>query len=198
MAQWRIWGNEILNLFFVFFQSDLGTLSSLSPILCETTIWISCSVSCAVFECFSSFLEWTLCHRISLKAVVYYRDSFFFVGPKGTEQCKSLFCAFMELFQEFGVSLAHKRTEGPTQVLTFFGLELDTQAQTLHLSVAKLVDLCNWVVELMDWKKVSLHRLQELVGSPHLWQRRGPGNPWPWVGCKSLPLPFICYNLKVK
>ena len=41
---------------------------------------MGCSVSCAAFECFSSFLEWALKCRVRLSHVIHYLDDFLFCG----------------------------------------------------------------------------------------------------------------------
>lgn len=60
------------------------------------------------------------------------------VGPAGSGQCTRLLCGFHELAGELNVPLAHEKTEGPPQILTFLGVELDTVQQISRLPANKL------------------------------------------------------------
>ena len=41
---------------------------------------MGCSISCSLFEKFSTFLEWALKHRVGLANVLHYSDDFCLVG----------------------------------------------------------------------------------------------------------------------
>lgn len=86
----------------------------------DRALHMGCSVSCAAFEAFSSFLEWALQRRIGLDGVVHYLDGFLFV-ERGSGCCKALMDDFQDVVEELGVPLAHEKTEGPCKVLTFLG-----------------------------------------------------------------------------
>lgn len=65
-----------------------------------------------------------------LPGVVHYLDDFLFVGAAGSGHYQRLLTAFQQLTRELGVLLVQDKTEGPTQWLTFLGIELNTLAQT--------------------------------------------------------------------
>lgn len=82
---------------------------------------MGCSVSCAAFEKFSSFLEWALRQRMGALDSAHYLDDFLVAGPDGSPQCARMLQDFVELAADVGFPLAHEKTEGPAQVLTFLG-----------------------------------------------------------------------------
>lgn len=84
-------------------------------------MWIGCLVSCAAFERFSTFLEWAIKHSTGLQGVAHYLDGFLFVGPGGSGHCKRLLKGFRDMTEQLGTPLAHEKTVGPSQVLTFLG-----------------------------------------------------------------------------
>lgn len=108
------------------------------------------SVSCAAFECFSMFLEWAVQYRTGLPRVVHYLDDFLFAGPAGSGHCHQLHAAFQNLTEEMGVLLGCEKSEGPCQVLTFLGTELDTVAQTSCFPPGKLADLLQRVTAFQN------------------------------------------------
>lgn len=59
--------------------------------------------------------------------VIHYLGNFCFAGKVASEDCAVLLQHFMDLTQEFGVPLAHKKTEGPGTTFTFLIIELDTR-----------------------------------------------------------------------
>ena len=48
---------------------------------------------------------------------------------------------FLMTFDYLGVPITWDKLDGPTTVLTFLGIEIDTQATQLRLPEAKLVEL---------------------------------------------------------
>ncbi|XP_054843036.1 uncharacterized protein LOC129334764 isoform X1 [Eublepharis macularius] len=125
---------------------------------------MGCSVSCAAFERFSSFLEWELRRRAGSRDSAHYLDDFLFVGRAGSSECARLLDTFLRLAEELGVPLAHEKTEGPSTVLTFLGIELDTVQQSMRLPLNKVDDLRARLQEFKVKRKASLIELQQLVG----------------------------------
>lgn len=66
----------------------------------------------------------------------------------------------MQLAKEIGVSLAHKKVEGPMQV----GVELDTVRQTSRLPEAKLEVLHAVIAGFKGRRKATLHEFQQIMG----------------------------------
>lgn len=83
---------------------------------------MGCSVSCAYFEKFSSFLEWVVRRESEVPSVLHYLDDFLFVGPKGSRVCSILLSTMERISRNFGVPLAADKTEGPVTVIWFLGI----------------------------------------------------------------------------
>ena len=99
---------------------------------------MGCSISCAAFECISSFLEWVLKHRVGLSHAVHYLDKYLFCGKRRTSQCKLILQTFQKLSRELGIPLVGEKTEGPCTTLIYLGVELDTIQQYSRLPEEKL------------------------------------------------------------
>lgn len=126
---------------------------------------IGCSVSCAAFGAFSSFLEWALCQQTGLGGVIHYLDDFLFIGEHGSSQCQVLLDSLHPMAEELGVPLVHEKTESPCRVFTSLSIQLDMVAQTSHLPEAKLDDLQHRVSVFLSCHKVTLCKLR-IDGAP--------------------------------
>lgn len=125
---------------------------------------MGCSVSCAAFEAFSTFLEWLVISRSADPHVAHYLDDFLFAGKAGSENCPCLLLTFKGICAYLGVPLAHGKTEGPVSVLTFLGIELDSVAQCSRLPQAK-VEVTRHLLHLaIGARKLTLRDLQRLIG----------------------------------
>ncbi|XP_067323909.1 uncharacterized protein [Anolis sagrei] len=125
---------------------------------------MGCSVSCAAFETFSTFLEWAVKTKAGLKGVVHYLDDFLFVGKGGSGDCGALLHAFQQLAYSLGVPLADEKTEGPQTVLTFLGIELDTVNQFSRLPCEKVEGLIVKIQQFLSKHKSTLREFQQVIG----------------------------------
>ncbi|XP_077775069.1 uncharacterized protein LOC144325502 [Podarcis muralis] len=140
---------------------------------------MGCSVACAAFERFSSFLEWALRARTGLDGVTHYLDDFLVASASNTGDCVVLLQAFASLTEELGVPLAAEKTEGPSTQLTYLGILLDTVAQTSSLPADKIITLRRVIEELVPLRKVTLRQLQSLLGHLNFACRVvAPGRPF--------------------
>lgn len=125
---------------------------------------MGCAISCAYFEAFSTFLQWALQGNYGVGGVSHYLDDFLFIGGEGTQECKEALGHFKELAQHLGVPLAPGKTEGPAQVLTFLGIELDTIKGESRLPADKVRDLASLIQAVVGQDKVPLGCIQKLLG----------------------------------
>lgn len=80
----------------------------------DKSLPMGCSVSCAYFETFSTFLHWVLCGESGMDSVVHYLDDFLFIGPHGSAACGQLLQTFRGISSTFGVPLVEEKTLLPT------------------------------------------------------------------------------------
>ena len=63
----------------------------------DKCLHMGCSVSCKLFETFSTFLQWELKRRTNSKSVDHYLDDFIFMGSVNTGDCAILMSSFVIL-----------------------------------------------------------------------------------------------------
>ena len=102
---------------------------------------MGCSVACAAFESFSTFLEWAASARSNSLHITHYLDDFLFVGPAGSPACAEHLRSFQALAEELGVPLAAEKTVGPGPRITYLGILLDSVLGLSRLPEDKLATL---------------------------------------------------------
>ena len=124
---------------------------------------MGCASSCQIFEMFSSSLEWIVKQHIVGAKVIHVLDDFLFIGPSEII-CQRALDTFIKICEDIGVPLAPEKTEGPSQVLTFLGIQLDTKTMCASLPEDKVEKFSNMIHEFMLCKSVTLTRIQSLCG----------------------------------
>ena len=126
------------------------------------------SISCALFEKFSTFIQWALENDKYFEkippAVLHYIDDFLFLGPKGTSQCADTMTTFTNLCSNLNIPIACDKTEGPATIITFLGIEFDTLNMIMRLPAEKILELKKKIIATMHAEKVTLKQLQSLIG----------------------------------
>ncbi len=90
----------------------------------------------------------------------HYIDDFVTVGAPGTGECARSLRAFKEVCGRLGMPLDDGKEEGPAVVLTFLGMELDTQQGEVRLPRERLLGLRK---KLEEWRGMKSCRKQELL-----------------------------------
>ena len=125
---------------------------------------MGCSISCALFEKFSSFLEYRIRLTASTPFLTHYLDDFLFMG-KSSASCHQLLLDFQAMCATLGVPLAPEKTEGPVQTIQYLGLEIDSIHAQVRVPRSKVRATCQKIHHLLSKRKASLVALQSLLGS---------------------------------
>jgi hypothetical protein len=62
------------------------------------------------------------------------------------------------------VPIANEKTEGPTTILEYLGLTIDTQNMVVKIPTDKVKELLDQIKTVASAKKVTLKQLQSLCG----------------------------------
>lgn len=125
---------------------------------------MGCSISCALFETFSSFVEWVVREVSGLNSVIHYLDDFLCIGPSDSNACAVLLGTLQHVAARFGIPLAPEKTVGPTTELFFWGITIDSVAMECRLPEAKLVALRQEVKDMESRRKVRVKEPAVPVG----------------------------------
>ena len=95
--------------------------------------------------------------------IVVYLDDFLII-EKSRERCLEAQQCLIQLLRMLGFSIAWEKVEGPTQILTFLGVSIDTLKDELVLPEGKLHEFEMLVDEVLSCTRISLKKLQSLAG----------------------------------
>lgn len=124
---------------------------------------MGCSSSCKIFERFSSALKWILLEHYGIANVVKVLDDFLFVASSESE-CNHYLSKFKKLCNQIGVPIAHHKTEGPSNCLTFLGIELDSKNMVARLPIEKLSEYSSNIRSMLNSSKCTLRELKSIIG----------------------------------
>ena len=123
-----------------------------------------CSISCATFEKFATFLEFAVHRRSPVGRLLHYLDDFLFGGKRNTHDCQIIMGHFQTCMYELGVPIAGEKTEGPKTVLCFLGLELDSDEMVVRVPMAKVHEIIQKIEAVLSKRKATLKTIQSLIG----------------------------------
>ena len=117
-----------------------------------------------IFTAVADALEWCI-HRRGVELILHYLDDFLVMGPSASSICKNSLDLLIDECRILGVLLAREKIEGPSVILPFLGIEIDTILGILRLPAEKLQRLNTTVVELLHRKSCIRKELESLVGT---------------------------------
>ena len=108
---------------------------------CETVLPSGCRSSPSLFDDLSKILEYLIRTSGGMSNVLHYIDDFWWAAPKDSNACEITLTYMRAVCAELGVPLAEEKTEGPSTKLTFLGIQLDTESQTISIPSAKVKEI---------------------------------------------------------
>ena len=95
------------------------------------------SRSCKTFETFSTAVEWIAQTKLSIPSIIHLLDDFLIIAPSH-KLCSDQLNLVLDLCQYLGIPMAPEKTCGPSTVMAFTGIELDSEQQVAWLPQVKL------------------------------------------------------------
>eukprot|EP00111_Clytia_hemisphaerica_P015890 TCONS_00046951-protein len=117
-----------------------------------------------IFNMFADALQWILVHKCLLSALSHYLDDFILCAVTSVETQHKMNVT-QALFKDVGVPVALDKLEGPSQVMSYLGIEIDTVSSLIRLPDDKLSALKTMVSSWRSKKKCTKRELLSLIGS---------------------------------
>ena len=111
-----------------------------------------------IFNALADALQWIL-EQAGVE-VIHYLDDFLLFGAPESSEGREALRKTLEICANLGIPIASHKTEGPSTVLVFLGIELDTDRLTLRLPREKL---CRLKKEIRRWKGRKACTKRELL-----------------------------------
>ena len=99
-----------------------------------------------IFTALADALEWIVKQQ-GIKSLHHYLDDYIALEESNSTECQANLDKLLECCGTLGMSIAQEKCKGPTTCLTFFGIEIDTQATELVLPTDKLNRVQMTVIE---------------------------------------------------
>jgi len=90
-----------------------------------------------IFSAVADALLWIMTRR-GVSWAIHYVDDFLTIGRPNSDECQHNMDLMHEVCQQAGLPLEPSKTQGPSDKLTFLGIELDTAAMEMRLPEDKL------------------------------------------------------------
>lgn len=126
------------------------------------------SCSPALFETFSTFLEWAIKRAAASDKVTHYMDDMFMVGiadESSPSSCARLVSCTDKVCDDLGVPLEPDKAVGPASKITYLGLEIDSVKQVVAVPQDKLKAIRGKVEGALALTTITLRELQSVIGS---------------------------------
>jgi hypothetical protein len=120
-----------------------------------------CSISCNMFDNFSTFLHWLVENKSGLSTLDDYLDDFIFAGQENSERSKTLMNYFLSISHELGILIADEKSVGPVTVWK----SIRRMDMAIRIPQEKLEVLKADLIFYSEQKRITLKNLQSLVGS---------------------------------
>ena len=114
-------------------------------------------------EQLSTAMEWVARNKLDIPYIIHILD-YFLIAAESPSKCRTSLQNFLHFCEDLGVPMAPEKTEGPTKVLSFAGIELDCNRQEATLPTEKVAKCFSAIGHLQSKKKVTLKELQSIIG----------------------------------
>ena len=116
-----------------------------------------------IFTALADGLAWGMaCEGIS--SFIHYLDDFFFCAPALSQECHRALSLAVPLCESLGFPVSPDKVVGPSTIITFLGIELDSVAMEMRLPPVKVdrlkLTLASWRVRHAATKR----QLQSIIG----------------------------------
>ena len=121
------------------------------------------SSSCKIFQQFSNAFTSILYTHGNCQHVINYLDDFLLIAPSHTIAVENL-NSFNALAQSIAIPIAEEKTEGPSQCLTFLGIELDCTNLEARLPQEKIAKAISSINKILSRPVARTKKLESLHG----------------------------------
>ena len=116
-----------------------------------------------IFNTFAQFLAWFLSAIIGISLIIHYLDDFFIAAPE-YRHCKIDMDKMLAACSYLGVPVNNKKVFGPSSILTYLGIELDSNLMICRLPVEKLSEIKLLIKTWLSKKSCKKRELSSLIG----------------------------------
>ncbi|KAL9954485.1 hypothetical protein ACROYT_G042033 [Oculina patagonica] len=123
-----------------------------------------------IFNQLSDAIEWILAKKCSISFVCHILDDFLIIEPASalpphSQICQESLTSMLLSFKSLNIPIAIDKTAGPTQVIEFMGIILDSDRMEARLPPDKVSRILESLHSFQHRKSCTLKELQSLIGT---------------------------------
>ena len=116
-----------------------------------------------IFNTFADILTWVLISVYCIPFILHYLDDWLIVD-KTFSRCSEHMQTMMSACSELGIPLSSNKIVGPSQTITYLGIEIDSKERIMRLPPDKLETLTTILGEWKQKRKCRKRELLSLIG----------------------------------
>ena len=123
-----------------------------------------------IFNQSSDAIEWILLNKCSISFVCHILDDFFIVEPPFytpplDSLCQASLSSMIFTFKNLNIPISAAKTEGPSQIIQFMGIILDSGKMEGRLPEDKVERIKSALSTFQSQRSTTLQELQSLIGT---------------------------------
>ena len=123
-----------------------------------------------IFSQLSDAIEWILLNECSISFVCHILDDFLIVEPPchtppPDSLCRASLSSMILTFQKLNIPISTAKTEGPSQIIQFMGIILDSGKMEARLPEDKVERIKSTLSTFQSQRSTTLQELQSLIGT---------------------------------
>ena len=127
------------------------------------TLPMGAASSCAIFESFSTALQYAAQSSLKVQKCLHVLDDFLFIASS-YDRCMQDLKDFLSMCQYAHIPIANDKTIGPAEVLEFLGITIHIPLQCTQLPANKVSRCIALLESALTKRKLSLLEIQQLLG----------------------------------
>ena len=116
-----------------------------------------------IFSAVADFIAWALFSK-GIHLQLHYLDDFLFLAPSGSQAGEATRQIALSTLRALGIPVATHKTEGPTTILTFLGILINTHTFELKLPDDKIQRTQQLLVDWSKKRACTRRELESLLG----------------------------------
>ena len=116
-----------------------------------------------VFTAVADALMWIF-RKYGVCAGIHYLDDYLFVGAPDSNECQQAIALALKICEWLGVHVSMHKLEGPSTLIVFLGILLDTEKGELRLPPEKLARLRELITQWQGKKSCTKREILSLIG----------------------------------
>ena len=123
-----------------------------------------------IFNQLSDAIEWILLNECSISFVCHILDDFLIAEPPCSNppldsRCRASLLSMILTFKTLNIPISASKSDGPSQIIQFMGIILDSRKMEARLTVDKVERIKGALSSFQSLRSTTLQELQSLIGN---------------------------------